>query len=190
MKSPSIFRSIKKTKRTRDKNRRELIGASNQALNMSKRAIFALHRSDRKQSDKLLDEASALFKQSEKLFVRFPELAYEGAYKAALEEYAEALLFSNYLKNGKIESIDKRAMSEDIYIAGLCDTTGEIVRHALKSVTSGDTKSLKQAYDTVESVVEFLLELDLTGYLRTKFDQSKKNLRKLEEMSYDISIRK
>jgi hypothetical protein len=38
-------------------------------------------------------------------------------------------------------------------------------------------------------VVENLLRLDLTGYLRQKFDQAKKNLRQLEQILYDLRLR-
>ena len=47
-----------------------------------------------------------------------------------------------------------------------------------------------QSYELVEMVVAFLLVLDLTGPLRNKFDQDKRNLRNLEQMLYEISLRK
>jgi hypothetical protein len=47
-----------------------------------------------------------------------------------------------------------------------------------------------QAVDVVGIIIEFMLDLDLTGYLRTKFDQAKKNLSRLEQMTYDLAIRR
>ena len=35
-----------------------------------------------------------------------------------------------------------------------------------------------------------LVEFDMTGYLRTKYDQAKSSLRKIEQIDYDIKIRK
>ncbi len=189
IKRPALFSQIKKQYQTRSQARRENIGKANDALSKSKRAIFALHRNDPAGAAKLIKEAVQLFVVCEKKFIKFPNLIHEGAYRAALEEYAEALLFDQYLKKGSIGKIDKRAMAPDIYLAGLSDTTGEIVRYAIREVTSGNFDQVKKAKAAVEMIIEFLLDLDLTGYQRTKFDQAKKNLRRLEEIIYDISIR-
>lgn len=190
MKKPRVFTTIKKQYTQRAKARRELIGLSNEALSLSKRATFALHRDDPKAANKLLGEAKTIFKQVEKGFKRFPDLRYEGAYKAALEEYAESLLFQGYLATGKIEPIDERAMHPFTYVGGLSDATGEMVRYAVRQVTNGNTDEVARAQAVTEMVIEFLLNMDLTGPLRQKFDQAKKNLRRLEEMRYDLSLRK
>lgn len=79
-------------------------------------------------------------------------------------------------------------MEPSVYLAGLCDATGELVRWAVRQVTVGNPKAVAGVHETVAGVVEFLLDLDLTGYLRTKFDQAKKNLSRLEEMTYDLAI--
>lgn len=163
---------------------------SNEALSKSKRAIFALHRNDFTQARQCLSEAQALFKSCEASFRSFPELREEGTYRAGLEEYAEACLFENYLQKGSLGKIDARAMTPSIYFAGLCDATGEMVRYAVRQVTLGHPEVVSQIHETVSMVIEFLLDLDLTGYLRTKFDQAKKNLSRLEEMSYDLAIRR
>ncbi|MBT5808177.1 hypothetical protein HOI18_02770 [Candidatus Uhrbacteria bacterium] len=189
MKSPKLFSDLKKRHSAREVGRRDLIGRSNEALSRSKRAIFALHRDDPKGAATLLKDAADRFKTIEAKFKRFPDLQHEGAYRAALEEYAEALLFQSYLADRKLGKIDARAMEPSIYLAGLSDTTGEIVRYAMRQVTAGNTQAVEEAREVVAMVIEFLLGMDLTGYLRTKFDQSKKNYRRLEEMVYDLSLR-
>lgn len=189
MKQPSVFTSIKKENQTRQTLRRELIGKSNEALSSSKRSIFALHRGDFEAAKKLLQGAEKIFVICESRFKKFPDLEYEGAYGAALEEYAEALLFKQYLEKKPLGKIDARAMQPQAYLAGLSDTTGEIVRYAMQQVTKGNVKEAARARETVEMVIEFFLGMDLTGYLRTKFDQGKRNLSRLEEMMYELSLR-
>lgn len=190
MKIPAVLSKLERAYQARAKARREVIARANEALGHSKRAIFALHRDDLQTSAALLEKAAELFQQNERLFKLHADLRYEGAHHAALEEYAEALLFASYLEKGTLSTIDARAMEADIYFAGLSDTTGEILRYALRQVTLGNTDALKPARETVEMIIEFFVSLDLTGYLRTKFDQAKKNLHRLEEMSYDLSIRR
>ncbi len=189
MKRPATLSQFQKRYHGQQEARRGLIGTSNEALSKSKRAIFALHRDDPKAAADLLVQAEKLFTKAERSFKKFPALRYEGAYKAALEEYAEALLFEQYLRTGKLGKIHERAMDPYVYLAGLTDTTGEMVRYAVRQVTLGNMKAVGEVYDAVEMVVEYLLDMDLTGYLRTKFDQAKKNLRRLEGMTYDLAIR-
>ncbi len=189
MQAPAIFSKIKSQHRAHEQVRREVIAFSNEALSKSKRAIFAMHRDDHASAADLLKQASDLFTKAEQRFKKSKGLQYEGAYRPALEEYAEALLFAQYLKTGKIGAIEARAMEPLVYLSGLSDTTGEIVRYTLRQVTHGKTDELIHARDTVELVIEFMLDLDATGYLRTKFDQAKGNLKRLEDMLYDLSLR-
>lgn len=190
MKRPRIFTTIKKRYHAHNASRREVIARSNDALSKSKRAIFALHREDMKGAETLLKEAAGLFAQSEKTFKKFPELKEQGAYRAGLEEYAEALLFKAYLETGELPvKLDDRVMEPSIYLAGLSDMTGELVRYAVRQVTLGNTVVVEESYQAVSMIVEYFLDMDLTGYLRTKFDQSKKNLSRLENMTYDLAIR-
>ncbi|MEK7615559.1 MAG: hypothetical protein AAB431_04225, partial [Patescibacteria group bacterium] len=187
MKYPSVFKQIQTKYAARELLRREIIGKANDAIGRSKRAIFALHREDAKGAQELLDGAQSLFVECERLFKRVPDLSEEGSYRAALEEYAEACLFSGYLKNGSLGAIEDRVMDPLVYLAGLADATGEIVRYTVRQVTLGKTKEVAHARETVEMVIEYMLSLDGTGYLRTKFDQAKGNLKRLEDISYDLS---
>jgi len=186
----STFSAIGKAYRDREAAFRRMSGLASDALRLSKRAIFAMHRDDLKDARRLLAEASAQFKACEKNMRSFNGLEEAGVYHAALEEYAEALLFLRYLDKGAFGLIEARAMRVSVYLGGLSDATGELVRHAVRRATDGDQGEVERAYKAAEQVVAFLLDLDLTGNLRTKFDQAKKNLRTLEQMRYELSLRK
>lgn len=189
MKRPALFAKVKRQYHARYKERRVLIGSSNDALSLSKRAIFAMHRDDISGAEKLLDQARSIFTGIEKPFKKFPSLKEEGAYRAALEEFAEAQLFLGYLQTRSIVEVDDRVSEPSIYLAGLSDATGEMVRYATRQVTLGRPEVVAEVQEVVGMVIAFLLDMDLTGYLRTKFDQAKKNLSRLEQMRYDLSIR-
>lgn len=190
MKLPAFFSTLEAHYRASQKERSGLIHLSNEALNRSKRAIFALHRGDAAAAAALLKEARGLFEKVERSFTKHPELDSQGAYLAALEEYAEASLFLQYVAEGKFAKLEARAMSPSVFLGGLSDVTGEIVRYALRHATAGDFAEVKRANETVETLVAYLLELDLTGYLRQKFDQAKKNLHAIEQISYDASLKR
>ncbi len=188
MKRPSAFKNVQTKYQAHSRARRELIARSSDALSKSKRAIFALHRDDQKGAQEFLASAAKQFGAIEKTFRSIAELRDEGSYRAALEEYAEGRLFAGFLEHGKIVALEARANAPSIYLAGLADTTGELVRYATRQVTLGHPEVLQEVQETVSMVIEFMLDLDLTGYLRTKFDQAKKNLSRLEQMTYDLAI--
>ena len=186
---PAIWKKIGKEYERSKSLRAEIGGRSSRALTTAKRAIFALHRGDQTQGVALLREVEESLAKCKQHFRAFPELEFEGTYKAAREEQAEALLFFQYVTRGKLGTLPFAATAET-YLAGLSDATGEISRYALHEATRGNARAVEQALAAVTLAVEFMLSLDLTGYARTKFDQAKKNLRSLEQMQYEMSLRR
>jgi len=76
------------------------------------------------------------------------------------------------------------------YLAGLCDLTGELVRKAVKSILDGKLEETKWIKDFVEAVYGEFLEMELLDWeLRKKYDSIKYNLKKLEDIMYDLQIR-
>jgi len=184
------FTELKKRHGAYQVSRRKIIGQSNEMLNLSKRSIFSMHRGDIKGADRQIAEAKKMLDELTKMIGKEVALRFEGAYRAGLEEHTEAVLFQKYLKDGKIGKLDSRLMDPDVYYAGLADFTGELVRYAIALATKGEVAKIKGVKQGVERIVEHLLELNLTGQLRNKFDQAKRNLRKMEEILYDLTIKR
>ena len=190
MLNKKLFDRLKKEYDAYALARRELIGVSNVALSKAKQAIFALHRDDEVGSGALLAEVDKTFDGLEKQFAKNDGLRWEGAYRAALEEYVEAKLFYDFMVSGKIAEIKTVSLDADAYLAGLSDFTGELTRKAVQRATQGKTQEVEKLAEIVRDVVEQLIKFDLTGYLRTKYDQAKQNLRRVEEVLYDIKMRR
>ena len=113
----------------------------------------------------------------------------EGAYRAAVEEYTEAKLLSFAIKGAKIDKIKNLKLSNDAYLGGICDLLGELVRLATNEAALGNFKRVTEIKELSENIMDQLIDFDLTGYLRTKYDQARGHLRKLEQMSYEIKLR-
>ncbi|MFA6131718.1 MAG: hypothetical protein WC702_01450 [Patescibacteria group bacterium] len=188
MKSLSFLSAVKKRYAGCSQARRRMFHASNDATAIAKRAIFALHREDLAEAEQLIKEARKLLIEAVNETKAHPELRGQGPYHAGLEEYAEALLFQNYLTKGDWKNTEALSLDPDIYLGALSDATGELVRYAVRQATKGSVKAVEKAREVVEATVGFILELDLTGELRQKGDQAKRNLRTLEEMMYQISL--
>jgi translin len=184
------FVKIRKEYASYEEARREVVKRSGDALAFSKQAIFALHRNDFAAAQKLLLEARQIQQKLKKKLTRVPGLVWEGSYRAMLEEFAEASLYFDFLKNRQLGPVAAEGIDADAYLGGLMDATGEIVRHAVLAATQGDTREASRSYRVVEAILGELTLLNITGPLRPKYDQAKNNLRKLEEIMYDLSIRK
>jgi predicted translin family RNA/ssDNA-binding protein len=189
MLNPKLFQHLKKDFDFYGEERRQLIAASNDALMKAKQAIFAFHRDDLKGGNALLVEVEVIFHDLEKKFKQEEKLRHEGSYRAALEEYIEAKFFGGFLEGKKINFIKDLEIDADSYLAGLCDFTGELVRKAVLSATEKKFKKVEELVGGVKDIIAELIKFNLTGYLRTKYDQAKQNLRRAEEVLYDVKMR-
>lgn len=143
-----------------------------------------------KEANAKLKEAETLLKSVATKFKKVPGLLDEGSYKAGLEEYVEAVLFQQFLEDGKIgEEITKLAIPRDVYLAGLCDVPGELYRYAIKAATNQDVDAVAECNEMAQEIIETLTEFEFTKYLRNKFDQAKQAAHKLEYVVYEVSLR-
>jgi predicted translin family RNA/ssDNA-binding protein len=173
----------------REKSRRQIISRSNEVLFHAKKTIFAFHREDSKLANEKITEMEKALKKMETDF-GYTRLKEEGAYQAAVEEYVEAKTLSMVIEDKKITNIKNLKIGYDSYVGGLCDLIGEMVRLATNRSAKGDYSSAAKLKTKAEEIMMELLDFDLTGYLRTKYDQARGHLRKLEQMSYEIRLRK
>ena len=184
-----FIQKLKKEYDDHESERRQIISLSNVVLHDSKRVIFSLHRSDEKKAVASLKEIEGILAKLESKF-GLTRLNEEGSYKAATEEYAEAKLLYLVLSGEKIDAFRAVKLNFDSYLGGLCDLTGELVRRAVNQAAAGNTAEAGRMKKLIGDIMAELVEFDMTGYLRTKYDQAKGNLRKVEQIDYEIKIRK
>lgn len=168
---------------------RQIISASNAVLHDAKKAIFSLHRDDVNSAEKTLKELDEVLKNLQKKF-NYSRLMEEGAYKAAVEEYVEAKMFYLVLTGKAVDKFKGVEMNYESYLGGLCDLIGELVRRAIKMATDGKYNEVKKIHGLADGIMAELVEFDMRSYLRTKYDQAKGHLRKLEQINYEIKLRK
>lgn len=170
--------------------RREVIKAAGDAQHLSKKAIFAMQRDDSADAAGMLKRAEELLLGLNKTFKGEPDLFTEGSYRAALEEYTEAALLHQYLSGEIIGKIKAFKIDSDTLVGGLCDVPGELLRYAIKSATERNFAMVKKCYETAEEIIGELVDMDLTGYNRQKFDQAKQSLNRLQQVAYEVSMKK
>lgn len=186
----SLFKNLKKDLQKQKAFREKVIAESRKALQNSKLAIFAIHRDEEKQAKKLLAEAEDILKKVLKEIQGEPKFLNDGNVLAALEEFGEAWLVLGFAQGKKLNFPKKPILPPDQQVGALADFTGEMVRKAIAEATNRNQKTVEIIYKTVAEVVYSLADADLTGQGRQKFDDAKRNLKRLEEIRYDLSLRK
>jgi len=169
--------------------RREVIKTAGDAQHHAKRAIFAFQRDDKAAGIESLQSANNLLAELNKRFKGDKALFDEGSYLAATEEYVEAYLFYQFWQGKELGKITGLIVDADTYIGGLCDLPGELYRYAIKSATAKKFDMVKKCFAMSEEVIAELMDMDLTGYNRNKFDQAKQALHKIEQVVYEVSLR-
>ena len=170
-------------------SRRKIISESSNAQHLAKQSIFALQRGNKKEADEKLQLAKSGLMSLHKRFGTDLRLRMEGTWKAGVEEYLEAKMFSDFMNNKKIEGIKEFNVEADEYVGAISDVSGEIVRMMIIWTTENKIAKVKKAGNEISEIIGELTKNNFSGYLRTKFDQAKRNLQKSESILYDIAIR-
>jgi len=184
-----IFQDLRKEINDKDKVREEIILKSRPIIKKSKQAIYALHRDSDKEAKKNIDFAEKSIHELKKIFMKNQGLRV-GIYNSALQEYAEAITYYYFVKEKKLISNKKLDIGPENYLLGLCDLTGELARRAVFSVVKENYSEIIKIKEFVEEIYNEFLEFELrNGELRKKSDSIKWNMKKIEEILYDLKIR-
>ena len=183
-----FMEELREEYKKRGGERAEIISLSGVALHNSKRIIFSLHRGDVASAEIKLAETEKILQDLEKKFGH-KRISEEGSYRAGAEEYVEAKTFYLAIIGKEINRIEEVNLDAEIYLAGICDLTGELARKAVNEASEGNFDEVKNTKEIANKIMTELIEFDMIGYLRTKYDQAKNNLRKIEQVNYEVKIR-
>ncbi len=181
------YAKLRKEIQDYDGERENLIKKSRDVLKLSKQLIYAVHRDELPEAAKLLKLIEAEKKKLEDIAKHSLKMAWEGSYRIALQEYAEAVLFFNFVKEGKIISLNVPA---DLYMLGLADLTGELVRKAVFLAGKGEVEKVVKIKEEIDSIYGEMLKFDFRdNEARRKMDSVKYDLRKLEDLVLDLKLK-
>lgn len=186
--SRSLIKKIKDELESAGKARSRIISRTHGLGRVAKHIGFKLQRGEIKEASESLrlleKELTALVKEAVKAGLRG-----EGSLKAVVEEYLESLYLYHILQKKSLPTKLPFAVSADEQLGALADLTGELVRAATLEATQGNFKQIKSYRAATEELFGVLLQMDLHGALRQKRDDARRNLKRLEEIMYDLSLR-
>ena len=180
------FKKIREEMHKLDAIREQLIQTSREIISLSKQIIYATQRNDLKEAGKSINVIKQKVKKLRKVNISTDT----NINSVAFQEYAEAIAFYEFVKNKRIPTRASLGVSAEEYLSGLCDFTGELVRKAIYEVIHKKFDEAERIKELVHDIYGEFLKLHLrNGELRKKSDSIKWNLKKLEEVMYDISIK-
>tara|TARA_Y100000310_G_scaffold124700_1_gene123390 strand:- start:15223 stop:15780 length:558 start_codon:yes stop_codon:yes gene_type:complete len=182
------FTKLQKQIQDYDKQRELLIKKSRDVLKLSKLIIYAVHRDEISNAAKLIKQIETERSKLNQIAKKNSKLQFEGSYKVAIQEYVEAILYYNFIKTGKLTSLN---VLPEHFILGLADLPGELVRKAVFLAGKGETKKVIKIKDAVDNIYGEMLKFDFrNNEIRKKVDGIKYDLRKLEDLVLDLKLKK
>ena len=169
-----------------DEKREDVIRISRDIINLSKQIIYAVQRNDLKDASLVIQQIKGSVSKLKKIRIATDT----NINSVAFQEYVEAICFYEFVKNKKIPARASFGVSAEDYLMGLCDLTGELVRKAIYDVIHKKFDEASMIKELVHDIYGEFLKLHLrNGELRKKSDSIKWNLKKLEEVMYDIEMK-
>ena len=179
------FDRIRKEIEASDIRRESLIQTSREVINISKKIIYALHREDLKSASSYVNEI-----EKKKKDLGTNVWLDTNINQTALQEYAEALCYYHFIKSKKIPTASSLKIDNENYLMGLCDLTGELGRKAVNGVIRKNFKQAVEIRELVDEIYGEFLKLNLrNSELRKKSDQIKWNLKKLEDIVFELKLK-
>lgn len=175
-----------------DSDRELLIAQSRKTLKAAKMLIYSVHRDcSCKEIVRLRDSLLREKKVLESFAKKSKGLETEGFLSEANQEYAEAVCFFEFVEKGILPSQKQLRIPIYDYLMGLCDLTGELTRRAVLLASKRRYSDISLINNAVNMINGEFLKFDLrNGNLRKKYDQIKWNVKKMDEIVYDISMKK
>ncbi|XWS55842.1 hypothetical protein CRYUN_Cryun09bG0034800 [Craigia yunnanensis] len=178
------------------------------ATRLMQASLLLVHQS--KPVPEVLEKAKAQINVLKDLYNKLAEVVrecpgqyyrYHGDWRSETQIVVSLLAFMHWLETGTLlmhtEAEEKLGLNDsdfgldvEDYLVGICFMSNEMPRYVVNQVTAGD-------YDCPRKVLKFLTDLHAAfrmlnlrnDFLRKKFDSMKYDLRRVEEVYYDVKIR-
>ena len=181
------FGEIRKEMEEVETKRELLIQKSREIIKLSKLIIYSLHRNDLKDASRNISHIKKEKNMLEKISKKRLDTDMN---KVAMQEYVEALCYYGFITNNKIPTKSSLKVDTEDYLLGLCDLTGELGRRAVMDVINKKFEDALRIKELVEEIYGEFLKFNLrNSELRKKSDSIKWNLKKLEDIIFDITIK-
>jgi translin len=173
-----ILKEVKKELMQKDEVRENAQQSMRKATSLSKQAILFIHQKRHKEAKKLIENSKEIIFRLQALAKENPDIIYSGMFSAALQEYAEANIFLELIRNSRFVTPNELNVPSADYVLGLADVVGEYRRLTLDALREGDAEKGKECLKTMDEIYVELMAMDeaymLVPGLRRKCDVARR----------------
>ena len=144
------------------------------ATSLSKQSILLMHQKKYEKAKKSIENVKVIISKLQGAAKENPDVIYSGMYSAALQEYAEAIIFQGLIQESRFVTPNEIGMPAIDYVLGLADVIGEYRRLVLDALREGNAEKGEECLQTMDEIYIELMAMDeaymLVPGLRRKCD--------------------
>lgn len=148
--------------------------ASRECILHCANAIRAVHRREFQAAAQQVEAARALLSRIDEALVEHEDLRHSGYAHDARKEYAEAVITLKLVSGQPVPSPEELGVGDAEYLNGLGEAAGELRRHMLDIIRSGDIARCEEVMAMLDDIYGLLVTVDLpdsiTGGLKRTTD--------------------
>ncbi len=172
------------------KVREEALKAQREIIPLCAQAIRDVQKGKVDKAWKSAKKIDMKIKRIEKLLKKHPDMV-KPVLGTAYQEYAELMIFLNYLKNKKLPVL---SIPAEYYLLGLGDAIGELKRVGMQFLAEGRIREAEGLYDELEELYykfsEFVYPNSIVPGLKQKQDTARRVLNAFSEQLLNFRIHK
>ena len=159
---------------SKNQAREQAVPLCREALRHSANAIRAVHRGEFEAAQELIERAAGLLREARAALRDHPDIFYAGFVHDAQKEFAEASLTLALVAGRPLPPPEELGVEHAAYLNGLGEAVGELRRHLLDSLRSGDVERCEECLTVMDDIYSVLVTFDypdaMTGGLRRTTD--------------------
>jgi translin len=145
-----------------------------EAIRFSANAIRAVHRDDFATAEQLAGKAAQQLATARASLAHHADIYHAGFVHDAQKEYAEAAITLALVAGRELPSPESLAVELPAYLNGMGEAVGELRRHLLDTLRSGDVEKCEAWLRSMDDIYSVLVTVDypdaMTGGLRRTTD--------------------
>lgn len=158
----------------KNRAREEGLSSSRKVVRVCANAIRAIHRGEKHEAERLMEESEALLRRADEVMRDHPDVRYAGFYHDAAKEYAEARITHALVFNLPFPTLEEIGVEVQAYLNGMGEAVGEMRRHLLDLMRHGELQRSEELLEAMDDIYYLLISMDypeaMTGGLRRTTD--------------------
>jgi translin len=174
---------------SKNQAREKALPLCREALRHSANAVRAVHRGEFEAGQELIDRAAGLLREAKSALRDHPDIFYAGFVHDAQKEFAEASLTLALVAGRPLPTPEELVVERPAYLNGLGEAVGELRRHLLDSLRSGDVDRCEGCLTAMDDIYGVLVTFDYPDAMTAGLRRTTDNVRGiLERTRGDLTL--